>query len=536
MDEETPASARALLPCLLPLDSLKHIRDQNLLVLEPVDTLEELCREELTEGEVIPLKEYRLHGKPQSLEAFLDLFLLENGEYDGNLAICIPDSDAFICISQGQLEERVPEAFREGVFQVELWSDNLHRCHRLAVLSSTVEQAMLCLEFLFGLHDSHFQYLDLYYKVPRVYAGEPPRLCVLCPLTSRCLEKLLLQNENRENAFYYMAFTPEQSRVLAASGNIIGLFGCIIPDGGAAFVDAAQQHSSLTQLSLHESVPFDDINFVGCLNHLNLEHLRLSSIKLDDGQTCRAVAAAEIKYLHLFFCEFGDEEAVQVLVNNIREERGPKGLFLEGKPFNSPERLGYLMNALRDNTYLERVDFGSLDVRTGTFQALVAALPENGGLTHLGLTLCIVDDCCWDKLMSAIAEHPSLRTLSFSQIDDENESWFFLERHEPIYALAGMLAKNEHVDSIEVENFGFGRDVWDEVVVPRLEINVYRKRFLAIQKIQNRTTRAAVTARALALLENKPSLRWMLLSQNDDIVASYLAEALTCNDEGSCVY
>jgi hypothetical protein len=42
MDEETPPSARALLHCLLPLDTLKKIRDQNLLVLEPVDTLKEL--------------------------------------------------------------------------------------------------------------------------------------------------------------------------------------------------------------------------------------------------------------------------------------------------------------------------------------------------------------------------------------------------------------------------------------------------------------------------------------------------------------
>jgi hypothetical protein len=51
MDEETtPASARALLPCLLPLDTLQKIRDQKLLVLEQVDTLKQLCRvEELTE-------------------------------------------------------------------------------------------------------------------------------------------------------------------------------------------------------------------------------------------------------------------------------------------------------------------------------------------------------------------------------------------------------------------------------------------------------------------------------------------------------
>jgi hypothetical protein len=86
MDEETtPASARALLPCLLPLDTLKKIRDQNLLVLEQVDALKKHFREELTE-EFFPWKQYLLHGKSQSLKEFLDLFLLENGEYDKHRA------------------------------------------------------------------------------------------------------------------------------------------------------------------------------------------------------------------------------------------------------------------------------------------------------------------------------------------------------------------------------------------------------------------------------------------------------------------
>jgi hypothetical protein len=48
-----------------------------------------------------------------------------------------------------------------------------------------------------------------------------------------------------------------------------------------------------------------------------------------------------------------------------------------------------------------------------------------------------------------IAEHPSLRTLFFAYIFDENESLVF-ERHDSIHALAGMLAENEQVDEIEV--------------------------------------------------------------------------------------
>jgi hypothetical protein len=43
------------------------------------------------------------------------------------------------------------------------------------------------------------------------------------------------------------------------------------------------------------------------------------------------VATAEISYLSLEYCEFEDEEAVQVLLDNAQAERGPKGsYFLKG--------------------------------------------------------------------------------------------------------------------------------------------------------------------------------------------------------------
>jgi hypothetical protein len=95
------------------------------------------------------------------------------------------------------------------------------------------------------------------------------------------------------------------------------------------------------------------------------------------------------------------------------------------------------------------------------------------------------------------------------------------------------------VDEIEAEDSldrdFWNTDVWGAVVVPRLEINSYRNRLLSIQKIHNPATRAAVTARALVHLENKPSLQFMLLSQNEDMISCYLCEALTRNDEASFV-
>jgi hypothetical protein len=145
-----------------------------------------------------------LHGNPQSLKAFLYLFLLEeNSEYDTNRAIWIPESDAFLCINQGGLvEERVPGAYRKRFFGVQLSSGNPRCSQSLSIISSTVKHAIFCLEFLFGLHDSHYQELELSYIFPR----DPPPLC---PLTNLCLPKMILQNEKRKNRFDSMAFTPK---------------------------------------------------------------------------------------------------------------------------------------------------------------------------------------------------------------------------------------------------------------------------------------------------------------------------------------
>jgi hypothetical protein len=129
MDEETSRSARALLPCLLPLHPLKKICDQSLFAVEPVDTFR-------AEKELFPWKEYRLHGQPQSLKAFRDLFLLESGEYDDSRAIWIPESDAFVCIQQYQVAYRHPRAYREGVFQVSLFSDKRRGGGSLSVIQT----------------------------------------------------------------------------------------------------------------------------------------------------------------------------------------------------------------------------------------------------------------------------------------------------------------------------------------------------------------------------------------------------------------
>jgi hypothetical protein len=86
-------------------------------------------------------------------------------------------------------------------------SSDTNRCDILLVFSPTVEQAMPSFDFLFGLHDSHFKELRLSFDVTEDDAGELP----IWPLTNRCLEKLLLQNEKR--AIYSTVWLSHQSNL-----------------------------------------------------------------------------------------------------------------------------------------------------------------------------------------------------------------------------------------------------------------------------------------------------------------------------------
>jgi hypothetical protein len=184
-----------------------------------------------------------------------------------------------------------------------------------------------------------------------------------------------------------------------------------------------------------------------------------------------------------------------------------------------------LLNALRGNTYLERLDLSPFDFHEEDFlDALAAALFENKGLVHLGLQNCHLDESDFCKVLRAISMHPSLRTLALTRITSIST----MDGTEATKAVAGMLSVNKQLEEIRLcdddDDSPFDPAAWAALVTPRLECNVYRKRFPAIQEIRVPSTRAAVLASALAHVSNKPSPAFMLLRQNVDILSSYLVD------------
>jgi hypothetical protein len=347
----------------------------------------------------------------------------------------------------------------------------------------------------------------------------------LCPFGANILKKIL-QNSGRRIRFNFMIFTPEHCSTLASSGTktVITLAFCEFQDEGAAFVEASaarqDETSGPAKLRFTANNPFNDRNWALFLNQHKLESLDLNEIVMSE-VSCRAVATAEVRSLKFQFSAL--EDAGAALAESVRQGPGPKELFLRGLPFRSSESLVTFMNALKGDEHLERLRIPVSHDRQET-RALAAALRENKGLVHLTVYfdegVCTKSDIT--ELLESISLHPSLRSLDLNRhrrgIDPT-------KRREFTKAVADMLSVNERVEAVSFHDDIFDKDHWDAYVAPRLECNLYRKWLPSILRIEEASTRAAVLARTLATFSSKSHLVWMLLSQNHDIVSSYLDSA-----------
>jgi hypothetical protein len=397
-------------------------------------------------------------------------------------------------------------------------TDEHKQTHCLSIHASTLEESVICLEYFVGLQDTHFEELA-FFHVDYVELR-------LCPFGANILHKIL-QNAMRRITFNHMIFTPDQCRTLASSGTKtnIEFYCCEFQDYGAAFVEASAARQDETsgptklRFSLHN--PFSDRNWALFLSQHRLDSLELSDIDLDSEVKCRAVASSGVLCLTLQRCALEDDGAAQV--ESIMQGSGPEELYFEDAQIPSASFASFY-NALRGNEHLERLHIDHELQETQETRALAAALHENKGLVHLGVYFYELDDSDdWTELLKALSLHPSLRSLDFNlrhtDICDPQI------RREFTKAVADMLLVNERVQVMTFRDNTFNKDDWDAFVVPRLECNLYRERFLSSQKIGEASTRAAVLARTLATFSSKSHLVWMLLNQNPDIVSSYLDSA-----------
>jgi hypothetical protein len=341
-------------------------------LLTSTNTLTQHCRQ--VTGNGLICEEHRLIGQPESLKAFCDLF---SGKYDDR--IIWVTKKAFVFLGWNNWFP-IPEDFGDYDFILSLRDTDKHE-HCLSIHASTLEESILCLEYLVELKDTHFEEMEITVK-----NDEGARR--LCLFGADTLEKMI-QNSARRISFHRMIFTPDHCRTLASSGTKtnIQFYWCEFQDLGAAFVEAsaARQYgtSGPAKLSFVGINPFNDRNWALFLSQHKLESLELSNMSCDSEVSCRAVATAGVRCLTLG-ADFELEDGGAALVEAVKQGRGPQELCFDCDPFHSPQSLVTFVSALRGNTNLERLELPLIDDRQ-VKQALTAALRENTGLVHLAV-------------------------------------------------------------------------------------------------------------------------------------------------------
>jgi hypothetical protein len=139
------------------------------------------------------------------------------------------------------------------------------------------------------------------------------------------------------------------------------------------------------------------------------------------------MAEANVQYLELYVCEYKDRG--DTMVESYGEDVAREDfIFIDQRIASADsfhllsERYISFLNALRGNTYLERLHLSSIHFRDGIARARATALRENEGRMHFVLFNCGLDDRAWRDLVAynPLPVHTLiLAYLPFKYIDDE---------------------------------------------------------------------------------------------------------------------
>jgi hypothetical protein len=129
----------------------------------------------------------------------------------------------------------------------------------------------------------------------------------------------------------------------------------------------------------------------------------------------------------------------------------------------------------------------------------------------------VIDNRCWDQLVSSIASHRRLHELNFSSIRATQEGSSFLsdaDRHQRTESMKKMLSVNITLDIMFFDPLIYDHVCWECSVRPKLMQNRFRKQSVSIQNIESVSLQASVLGAGLFSVRKQPSLVWLLLSMN----------------------
>ena len=255
---------------------------------------------------------------------------------------------------------------------------------------------------------------------------------------------------------------------------------------------------------------------------INLRHYEL------DEEHCRALVTEEgvrkELEINLNGCHL-TEAGETVLFDGIRRNRGPTSLY--GCRFNAQR----LADALNGNTRIHKFQCRDGEGTTDdNLLFLFRALAGNLGIKVLILSHRSIKDESWDVMCQSLANHPAIThlVLEFTASHDESSrplspgsTYMVMSEARKTHrtqSLVEMLKVNTTICKINLDEDQHDNSIWRNEGEPRLEMNKFRPRIVAVKKAQG-TLRAPLFGRSLHAVNDNNTFIFMIVKGNVDLFA-----------------
>jgi hypothetical protein len=251
----------------------------------------------------------------------------------------------------------------------------------------------------------------------------------------------------------------------------------------------------------------------------------LAGFTLDEDQ-CRALATVSSPdvEINLERCQLApyDTGCQEAFIECLQRDRGPTEL----DRCLVSNRI--LTSALTGNTRVVKLRICGKPVPDNAGMGILfKSLPDMRGLLELNFyEHYYITEVNWHILCESLKTHRTLTCLDLRYNRRWNAARPTITNEQKVHrtrAIAEMLEVNTVLHTIKLSPSQIDNHICTELVNPRLEMNRYRPRILAIKQADNRFRRALL-GRALQseLVRNKSNCLWMFLSENADIVVELI--------------
>ena len=240
--------------------------------------------------------------------------------------------------------------------------------------------------------------------------------------------------------------------------------------------------------------------------------LMFLDLTFDENQS-HALFSAVSENVHLAFsrCMLKDEGSS--LLEAIQAKQGPVGLTFESR---LPSRCVPVLEAVRGTTHLKSLRLGYCKLYDRQIRVLASSLAENRGLRELAM---VGIDCFssqyWTLLCHSLSNHPVLEKFEVRTLPSQAFQEVKTARTQPI---VDMLKTNTVLKEIKLTRSNHDEQMIRDEIEPRLEENAFPLRVQALAQESDTDLRLHLFGKTLEKVKDKPSLIYMLVVANHDLL------------------